>query len=167
MIKRFFKLLYVLCLTAIVLSLPIYLTFNVGAKSKELIVHTYNAKCKSNNQYIILQGDNTPYKFDSLALDRRNDDIPEILNFYCKYWGKNLSYYDNIDVPEYKVYAYPELFNLEVVKTQNNYLVIFGFAIAEWVIGGLIAFVILQFLRICYVYIVFGKLVWHPFKKIQ
>jgi len=174
MANRFFKLLYTLGLIAIIFSLPVYFINEVD--SERIVEYTYKAKCKENNQYVILQGSHEAYIFNNWELNNLVDSRKD-LNFYCKYYREIKPYIDNFDggiednlrFSNFKgsvissIYNNPELYNLEEINKRIDYYYIYAKLIG-WAIGALIAFLMIQFLKICYVYVVFGKLVWHPFR---
>lgn len=182
MIKRLFKLLYVIALIVIVLSLPIYLLSEISFD--QIVVSTYKAKCLQNGKYVVLQGGSEPYTFDEIGLeDQIFQNVRQDLNFYCRYYDQIqphiTSYLNsntleetrnaNINFSNFKspvissVYSYPELFNLEEVSSETRYYEVYGPVIA-WLIYAIFAFITIQILKICYIYIVFGKVIWHPFK---
>ena len=187
MSKRFFKLLYVLALIAIGLSLPIYLLTSIQFDA--ITRTTYKAKCLSNDQYVVLQGSQIgeAYEFDEFTLnDTIYNDTKRSLNFYCKYYDavqpyivaytesktnadivkSNTSFFNFREGAISNVYSYPALYNLEVVSEITQLNEIYN-PIINWLIYALFFFVILQIVRMCYVYVVFGKVVWHPFKSIK
>jgi hypothetical protein len=180
MIHRFFKLIYIFALAAIVLSLPIYLFSEI--KFDLVVYSTYRAKCLSNNQYIILEGANTPYEFDDWILRNQSTDDKRDLNFYCQYYNEILPYvvaYNNGQEVEAnreffkfkdplikQISQYPALYKLEVVNEEVHLSEIF-IPLLVWLIFAGLTFLFLQLLRICYIYIVFGKIVWHPFNRIK
>jgi hypothetical protein len=111
--------------------------------------------------------------------------IMEQLNFYCKYYDEiqphivaynqaNTSaeqvaaniLFTQFENGKEKVYAYPELYTLEVVSEETRPQEIYD-PLLSGLLGALMAFLLLQVIRICYVYVVYGKLVWHPFKKVD
>lgn len=187
MLKRFFKLLYVLALASIALSLPIFLLTSI--EWDKVVITSYKAKCLSNNQYVVLQGapvDEADVVGEIYLNSSENRiAIREQLNFYCKYYDEIQPYivaYNNVKTradeftenlrfvqfkdSKEKTYAYPELYKLEAVKNETQLQEIYN-PITDWLIGAFIFFVLLQFIRICYVYVVYGKLIWHPFKNIE
>lgn len=170
----------------IVLSLPLYLLENIHFD--EVVYTTYKAKCNSNNQYVVLEGSqpNDYYIFDKITLnDNTFSDTKKDLNFYCQNYDEIQPYiidYVNSKTNEERinvnkdfftfkenvysnVYSYPPTYQLEVVDSEIIPYKIYG-PIINWLIGAIIIFIILQVVRICYVYVVFGKVVWHPFRKI-
>lgn len=64
------------------------------------------------------------------------------------------------------VYAYPPLYKLEVVDETTQLSEIY-LPLISWLIGAAFVFLLLQIARMCYVYVVFGKVVWHPFREID
>jgi hypothetical protein len=182
MIKRLFKLLYVFALIGITLYIPIYIYYKIAINlgMDRIVENSYRAKCKSNNEYVILQGSKEPYEFNSFVLNTAELETKKDLNFYCKYYnevqpyitGYDGTYKGNTNFFDFKesviknVNSYPELYNLELLKKEIHYDYIYGAFIAAFVFA-LIMFIALQFLRICYVYIVFGKVIWHPFKLVK
>lgn len=187
MTKRFFKLLYALALIAIALWFVIYVLTSIRW---DMVVNTsYKAKCNSNNQYVVLQG--APVGVADvmdegyLNSEENRTAIKEQLNFYCKYYDEiqpHIVAYNeaktrseqvaaNLNFTQFengkdKVYAYPELYTLEPVSEETRPQEIYN-PLLTGLVGAFIAFLLLQIVRICYVYVVFGKLVWHPFRKIE
>jgi hypothetical protein len=188
MIKRFFKLLYVLALIAIGVSFPAYLFASIQFDA--IVRTTYRAKCISNNQYVVLQGSPVAYawEFDEFELNNpsflTNEYTKETLNFYCKYYDEiqphiiaytltktrdqevsaNQSYIDfKNSVPA--VSSYPVLYKLEEVRSSTHLEVIY-MPLINVSAGVVFAFLMLQIVRMCFVYVVYGKVVWHPFRKI-
>jgi hypothetical protein len=187
MARRFFKLLYVFALIAIVLWLPIYVLSSI--QWDLVTITSYKAKCLSNNQYVVLQGSQVGevsiYVEDYLNSSENRTAEKEQLNFYCKYYDEIQShifayneaktpaeqYAANIRFREFektkdKVYAYPAFYTLEVESEESRPQEIYN-PLLEGVIGALMAFILLQIIRICHVYVVYGKVVWHPFKRID
>lgn len=187
MTKRFFKLLYTLILIAIVIWLPIHVLSSI--RWDTVVLSSYKAKCLSNNQYVVLQGssvgDITIWDEDYLNSSESHTTIKEQLNFYCKYYDQiqmHIATYNEAKTPSErvsanqrfvafenskdKVYAYPELYKLETVNEEFRPQEIYN-PILDGVVFAAIAFTLLQIIRVCYVYVVYGKLVWHPFKNIQ
>ncbi len=189
MTKRFFKLLYVLALIAIALSLPIMLVTSV--QWDRIIITSYKAKCISNQQYVVLQGGavGVPDAYDEIFLNSNENRtaIKEQLNFYCKYYDEiqpHIVAYNEAEsfaeqaaanarfaqfgksVGRANVYAYPELFELEPVGDETRLYELYN-PLVGWLTGVILAFLLLQVVRMCYVYVVFGKVVWHPFRKIE
>lgn len=185
MIKRLFKLLYVFALSALVLSLPYRIMTSVDFS--KVTISSYKAKCLSNNQYVVLQGAEVgeAVVMDEIYLEDSNNSkaIKEQLNFYCKYYDEIEPYiiaYNNAKTPaeqyasniaftqfentKAKVFAYPELYKLELVGEEKHFEEIY-YPFFGWLIGAIIAFIILQILRMSYIYVAFGKVVWHPFKQ--
>lgn len=182
MFKRFVKLIYVLALTGIGVSLPVYYFSNV--KFDLVYFDTYQAKCLNNNKYVVLQGSSQPYQFDDWDLRVDNDlSLKRDLNFYCQYYEQiqpHISRYlkaqnpsetrlANMDFFQFKdgvisnVFAFPEVYELVSVKRAFMADYLFG-PIINWAVYALSIFAVIQFLRVCYIYIVFGKIIWHPFK---
>ena len=185
MAKRLFKLLYMLAVITIAVWLPAYVLSEI--QWDMVVLSSYKAKCLSNNQYVVLQGapvgEATIWEEDYLNSSENSTVIREQLNFYCKYYDeiqphiiaynetKNFSeqYAANIHFTEFektkgKVYAYPELYKLETVSEETRPQEIYNPVIAGFV-GAVAAFILLQIIRICYVYVVYGKVVWRPFKS--
>ena len=188
MTKRFFKLLYVLALIVIGLSLPVYLLLNIDP---DAITRTsYKAKCLSNSQYVVLQGSqyNEVDVMDEFYLNSPENStaIKKQLNFYCTYYDQiqphikayvesktlaeqrtaNTNFWNFRDSVEGNVSAYPALYQLEVVSEIKQWNAIYN-PIVEWVLLGGFSFLVLQIIRMCYIYVVFGKVVWHPFRKVE
>lgn len=187
MTKRFFKLLYVFALIAIALWLPIFILTSIDYES--IVWTSYKAKCLSNDEYVVLQGsaENDAWVFDEFSYDDTiYNDIKRDLNFYCNYYTQiqpHIVAYNQAQTREAEVranqefftfkqnvidsvYAYPASYKLEVVENEFQPYKILD-PIIVGVVGALIAFVLLQIVRMSYVYVVFGKMVWHPFKKIE
>jgi hypothetical protein len=187
MTKRFFKLIYTLALISIGLSLPIYIIFSI--QWDRITISSYKAKCLSNSEYVVLQGspigEATLWEETYLNSSENRIAIKEQLNFYCRYYDEiqpHIVAYNETKTPAeqvaanqrfttfensvVKVYAYPELYTLEPVSEETHLEEVY-YPLLTWLICAVIAFLILQFIRICYVYIVFGKVIWHPFKKIE
>lgn len=183
MINRFFKLLYGLGLIAIAAALPItilYIFFD------DVVITSYKARCISNGEYVVLQGA-PPTEYwvltDIVLEDTIYGDERKDLNFYCKYYDAIQPYLaeyfeaeTNSEIVQANqrffnfkqsllpnVFTYPELYTLEVVDEEIQWHLIYG-PLISWFGGSVIFFLFLQFLRICYTYIAFGELVWHPFK---
>src|SRR3989344_7112727 len=187
MTNRFFKLLYVFAFIGLGLSLPIYILSSMDFDA--IYMTTYKARCLSNNQYVVLQGsrDRQPYVFDKFSY---NDPIiPELdvkkqLNFYCKYydeiqphisayinaqttkeeWDANLNFSNFKDSVNSNISSYTELYKLEKV---DDFFQPYQFwsPLIDWFMGALFAFLLLQIIRMSYLYIVFGEIVWHPLKQ--
>lgn len=187
MAKRFFKLLYIIILVGIALSLPIYLLSSI--QFDKIFISSYRAKCNSNGQYVVLEGSklNEHYVFDEVFLnDTTYGDVKKSLNFYCQNYNDVQPYIvayansktrsDQIKANEDffafeekvlpGVYSYPPTYQLEVVSNETNLYKIYG-PIINWLLGATLAFIVLQIIRMCYVYVVYGKIIWHPFKKIS
>jgi len=187
MTKRLFKLLYVFALIAIALWLPIFILTSIDYKS--IVWTSYKAKCLSNDQYVVLQGsaENDAWVFDEFSYDDTiYNDIKRDLNFYCKYYTQiqpHIVAYNQAQTIEAEVlanqefftfkqgvidsvYAYPASYKLEVVENEFQPYKILD-PIITGLIGAFVAFVLLQIIRMSYVYVVFGKVVWYPFRKIE
>lgn len=187
MVKRFFKLLYVLALIILALSLPIFALTSI--KFDKIVQSSYKARCLSNNQYVVLQGSQVGDAdvMDEIYLNSSENRtaIKEQLNFYCKYYDEVqphiVAYNEAISLSEQraaniaftefknsrgKVYSYPELYSLELVSNEIHPEELY-YPLMSWLIGALIAFVLLHAMRICYLYVVFGQVIWHPFKPIK
>lgn len=184
MIFRFFVVLYVICLLAIV-GWWIY-AFPTNVHLSEARISNYQAKCISNDRYVILQGGSTPYEFAEKDLKTTEfSDTPQDLNFYCKYYDQiqphiqtyinakslNEKYEANTafhtfeqSVGRYSVSRTPALYNLETTRVENNYTVVLLSALGIF-LGGVVFFLVLQILRMIYLYITFGEIIWHPFRK--
>jgi len=185
MTNRFFKLLYVLGLLAIVVALPIIV---LNIPFDKVMITSYKAKCISNGQYVVLQG--APIGeveiWNEIHLDsssnRMKEAIKKQLNFYCEYYDEiqpHIAAYNQTNTfaeqasankrfAEFKnskedVDTYPELYKLEPVEEEIRWNELY-YPFLAWVLGSFIFFLFLQFLRICYTYVTFGELVWHPFK---
>ena len=59
--------------------------------------------------------------------------------------------------------VYPKRFELDVVASEKKMFVLCGALLVGVVIPTLL-FVVLQLLRMVYIYIVHGEIVWHPFR---
>lgn len=185
--KRFFKLLYVLSLIVIALSLPFYLLTTIQFDA--IVTHTYKARCLFNNQYVVLQGMqyNQPYILDEYVLKHPLNpeyDDKLLLNFYCKYYDEVQSHItayvesktrgeqvqSNINFFKFKnsvisnVSAYPPLYRLEEVDKDVNMYHIYG-PMISWLVSAGLAFLLLQLLKLGYVYVAFNKIVWYPFRQ--
>lgn len=185
--KRFLKLIYIIALLGIVIFIPIYILSSI--EFDKVVISSYKAKCLFNNEYVVLQGNQLyqPYVFDEIRLnDTTWSDIEKDLNFYCKYYNDiqphiiaytesrtraeqvkaNKEFWNFRENVISSVSSYPPLYKLEEVSKKTNlYFQIFAPIISGFVFA-LIMFVILQIIRMCYVYVVFGKVVWHPFKSL-
>lgn len=188
MSKRFFKLVYFLSLIALGLSLPVYLITSIQF---DAVVRTsYKAKCLSNNQYVVLEGSlpNQVYVFEEFVLKdspfTKSSETIKNLNFYCKYYNearsfviayndsKNSSEQINVNKKFFSfqesmlpnVSLYPLLYELEVVNEEFQSYEIFN-PIISWFSWFIFAFLLLQIVKLCYVYVAFGEIVWHPFKQ--
>lgn len=185
MLNRFFKLLYIFSFVGICLSLLVVVILEISHETSIRI--TYKAKCLSNNEYVVLQGAqyNEAYTFDNFVLnDTIYGDTKRTLNFYCKHYDeiqKHITAYvesktpaeirdANADFFQFRERvisgssSYPPLYTLEEVdKVFLPYMVLNP--ILDWVLVALCAFVLLQVARMSYVYVVFGQVVWHPFRQ--
>jgi hypothetical protein len=113
-------------------------------------------------------------------------DINKQMNFYCKYYEEvqphiaayiesktradevnaNINFSNFRNSVDSNVSAYPALYKLEVESNKIQSQEIYD-PIIDALTGAILAFLLLQIARICYVYVVFNKLVWHPFRKIE
>ena len=50
--------------------------------------------------------------------------------------------------------------------TRLNLYSVYG-SVIDWFVNAILAFIVLQIVRMCYVYVAFGKVLWHPFGKIE
>jgi hypothetical protein len=185
MAKRFFKLLYVIALIGIVVSLPIYVLSS--AHFDRVVITSYKAKCNLSNNYVVLEGSqlNDPYIFDEIILnDSTYSDTKKTLNFYCQNYDAVQPYviaYANSKTREEQVtanknffnfqekvmpsvYTYPPSYQLEEVSHETHLYEIYS-PIIDWALGAILAFIVLQIIKICYVYVTFGEIVLHPFKQ--
>ena len=185
MTNRFFKLLYVFALIAIGLWLPIYIFSSIDYE--DIVWTSYKAKCLSNNQYVVLQGSsaNDAYVFDEVYYnDTVFNDLKKDLNFYCKYYDAiqpHIIAYNQTRTTQEQVRAnqefftfkegvvgsvssYPMLYKLEVAKNEFQSYRIYD-PISVGFFGALAAFILLQIVRMSYAYVVFGAVVWHPFRS--
>ncbi|KKR70931.1 MAG: hypothetical protein UU14_C0040G0001 [Candidatus Roizmanbacteria bacterium GW2011_GWB1_40_7] len=185
MSNRFFKLLYVFGLITIVLSFPIYLLSVIHFD--QIVVSSYKAKCLSNNKYVVLQGASSyddAFVFEETFLTDTELDFQKDLNFYCKYYNeiqphieiyvdsKTLSEQTqaNINFSTFKdsvisaVPTYQRLYELEEVDKETQLYKVYG-PIIDWLVWAALAFLLLQIIRMSYTYIVFGEIVWHPFRQ--
>lgn len=180
--QRFFKLLYVLALVAIVLALPILIVSWV--KFDQITITSYKAKCVSNGKDVVLEGDSQAYVFTELTLNNPDLGTKKTLNFYCKYYDRvqpyltaylraanrseeisaNENFFKFQDSVISNVGVYPTLYQLEVVEEVTDFFPVYS-AIVGWLIFGTLAFAALQILRMFYSYIAFGEIVWHPFRQ--
>lgn len=184
MIFRFFVVLYVICLLAIV-GWWLY-AFPTNVNVSEGRISYYQAKCINNDKYVVLQGESTPYEFSEKNFKTTEySDTPQDLNFYCKYYDQiqphvqahinantlEETYQANMafnsfeeSVGRYSVSRTPALYNLETMRVENNYSVVLLSALGIF-LGGAVFFLALQIVRMIYLYITFGEIIWHPFRK--
>ena len=164
MTNRFFKLVYVLALIAIALWLPIYVLSSI--QWDMLTLTDYKAKCLSNNQYVVLQGGKVGnpdiWNEGYLNSSENRTAIKEQLNFYCKYFDEIQPHivaynqaktsaeqyaanmrYRQFENTKDKVYAYPELYTLEVVSEEKRPQEIYD-PLITGLVGALMAFLLLQ-----------------------
>lgn len=183
MIKRFFKLLYTLSIILLALSLPVFIFISTYLNK---VSSSYKARCLLNNQYVVLQGASVGESYEFYLNDIENDKkTKELLNFYCKYYNEIQPYiiaYNeaktlddqvlaNMSFVEFKntkdeISAYPKLYKLEIISNKTFFKEILEL-IVVWFIWATPIFIVLQILRVCYVYVVFGVVMWHPFKQIK
>ena len=187
MLHRFFKLLYVLALIAIAVSIPVFLVAEI--EYSKIVVTTYKVRCLNSDEHLVLYGSQI---FSEFVIGGKNSDSwNKKFNFHCQYYDSLLNsnsllkvanYFEEEDLIErlrdYKEFSafekkivlntasYPEHFTLEPISDEIQWHQIF-MPLIELFSGLLIAFLFLQFLRMSYVYIVFGRVVWHPFKDKQ
>lgn len=193
MIKRFFKVVYVLSLIAIILGVPAFVLASI--KWDSVTKTRYRAKCISNGKFVTLQGspvgeatefsDTFGAEFGPDLQERFKLEQAENLNFYCTYYDEIQKYIvayaeaktssgqvaANYEWSEFKkskggVSSYPELYTREMV-TQEHRLEEVYIPLLSGLLVGLFAFLLLQLVRVCCVYVVFGKLVWHPFGAME
>lgn len=187
MAKRFFKLLYILALIGIVISLPVYLLDTI--QFDKIVISSYKAKCNSNNQYVILEGNklDEPYIFDEIFLnDTTYGNVKKSLNFNCQYYDQiqpfvvaytesktredqinvNKAYFNFEEANLSNVYIDVPSYKLEEVSTETNWYEVSG-PIIDWLGYAILTFAILQAIRICYMYVVYNEIVWHPFKHLK
>jgi hypothetical protein len=185
MTKRFFKLIYTISIIILVLSMPVYLLININFDN--IIVSTYKARCNSNDKYVVLEGASfgESYEFDEFVLnDTIYSDTKKQLNFYCKYYDQvqpyvisyansktiqdeinaNIEFFNFKDSVYDNVYSYPPLYSLEETRKDYRWNELYG-PMVVWFFGALGIFAVLQVFRMCYVYVVFGEIVWHPFRQ--
>jgi len=187
MIKRLFRVLYVITISSLCLFFIIYPIVTI--KFNKITTKSYRAKCLFNNQYVVLEGAkyNEAYTFNEDELKELSLYGPTTkknLNFYCKYYEdiqpyiigylNSNSYSEQVTINEKffkfkdsvssKISGHPPLYELEDAGETKNWNELFN-PIIESIIITLIIFVLLQILRISYIYIVFGEIVWHPFKE--
>jgi len=169
MFSRFLKLLYFLAIISIVLYFPIFLILEIDVD--RISTSYYYAKCKSNGQYVVLQG--SPSKqnyhiYDEVTLENNLfGDTKKEINFYCKHYDEIqphvTAYIDSETVTEEKsannaffefresvfsgVSSYPLLYDLELVREEFH-----PYRIYEPIIAGLVGvvalFLFLQFSKI-------------------
>lgn len=184
MIQRFFKLIYVAALLAVGLFLVGYPLTTINYD--RIVITTYKAQCLSNNKDVVLQGmkPGEIYEFDEIVYkDNIFSDVNGTLNFYCKYYDEIQPYiaiYNNATTVaerqaantnyfEFRlgiksgVSPYPNLYRLVPVSEDTNYNEVLS-PLIEALMIAISWFVLLQLARIAYIYIVFGEIVWHPFK---
>ena len=187
MAQRFFKLIYTLSLVALILSFPLY--YISSFRSDLLYDITYKAKCISNGKFVVLEGakENEIYEINKFTLDHPiapEYDDKRLLNFYCKYYDEvqpyiiaynkstsrgeevsvNQNFYTFQNVVITQVSLYPPLYELVIVKKELQQYQLYG-PIIDWLLYAVSAFLLLQVMKICYVYVVFGRIVFHPFKS--
>jgi hypothetical protein len=183
MIFRFFVVLYIIATIAI----AGWVVFDLvkWVHPSEIRISTYQAKCLHNNEYVVLQGGDTPYLFDEKVLNEPLNQTEETLNFYCKYYDQiqphiqaylqsstypekyraNLAFLELEESLDRKHTSNtPALYSLETVREENNFLEVL-FYLGGTLLWGLIGVLFLQVLRIVYLYIAFGEIIWHPFRK--
>lgn len=185
MINRFFKLLYILSLIAIAIYLPasILNDFDYDA----VVRASYSPKCYSNNQFIVLQGSQygEVSVVDEFFLNGENSTaLKKQFNFYCQYYDEiqphitaylesktlaeqkeaNINFFNFKESMDDNVTIYPLLYNLEVVSEVTQWNHVYN-PIIEGLLKTLFWFLLLQSIRMSYLYVVFGKIVWHPFRK--
>ena len=111
-------------------------------------------------------------------------NLKKDLNFDCKYYDEiqpHIIAYNRAGTIEEEVKAnqdyftfkqsvfdtvweYPKLYTLEVVNKNILFYKIYG-PIVDGISGAVVLFVLLQIIRMSYVYVVFGEVVWHPFRQ--
>ncbi len=182
--KRFFKLLYIILLIGIAAAFPIYALSHIQFDA--VVRTTYKVKCIANNQYVVLEGSqlNDIYTFEEFMLDSPFDpNFKRDLNFRCQYYDDiqpfimayvnsktkdeqinvNANYFRFQESVISNVNSYPPLYTLETVSEITNMGEVWN-PIIEALMFVLISFISLQFIKICYQYIVNGKIHWHPLK---
>lgn len=187
MVQRFFKLIYTLSLVTLILSFPLY--YISSFRSDLLYATTYKAKCISNGKFVVLEGsrENEIYEINKFTLDypiAPEYDDKRLLNFYCKYfdevqphivaYNKSTSREEQINVNQNfytfqnsvitQVPSYPPLYELVIVKKELQKYRIYD-PIIDWLLYAVSTFLLLQVMKICYGYVVFGRIVFHPFKS--
>lgn len=179
-VQRFFVLVYMfLHIPILMIAWSMYDQFNY---KDHIGVNTYKATCTENKRDVVLQGetDGSPYTFDDVYFRTNKSEIETRMSFYCEYYDelqKHIQAYMQADTnlketlanrafwqfEESKPKITKDNFTLEIVDTKNDYGQIF------WLAAAILVFVTgyyigLQTIRISYVYVVFGRLVWHPYK---
>lgn len=143
-------------------------------------INTYKARCLSNNQYVALQGsmDDSPYTFDDRILsEESNLGTLKTVSFYCSNYNQirpHILAYRQAKTDQEQVQANSAFFaefgetrqsalknyQLEIMSTYSDYQPLWD-TIA--IILGY--YLLLQLVRVVYIYIVFGKLVLYPYKN--
>ena len=182
MLNRLFVLLYIIGAAGLVLFIPIYSLANINFD--RIVISDFKAQCNDNGQYVVLQG-SQPDEHMVMSEDYLKDQgstFKKQLNFYCQYYSdiqphiqRYLASKDlrdraqaNIEFNKFEdsvwnsVNSYPELYQLIEVSKKNNYSELS--AILSAIILAVVGFIILQVLRMSYLYVVFNKVVWHPFR---
>lgn len=183
--RRFSKLLYVFAL--ILLSLSTVFYFVTATRFDAVVRTTYKARCVSNGEYVVLQGSprGEAYVFDEFVLNDTTfipDGVKTTLNFYCRYFDENQAHIAahnesknraeemaaNLNFWRFReekgnVPSFPALYELEVVgeEFQPNQILI---PLMDSILGAALVFILLQIVRMSYLYVFFGKVVWHPFR---
>lgn len=127
------------------------------------------------------------YTFSEIILDSEalyDLDTKQTLNLYCKYYDEiqphiaayinsntsfekrlaNIKFFEFRDSVASNVSSYPATFQIEEVSRETQWFQLYG-PIVDSLTIIFLGFIILQILKISYVYIVFGKIVWHPFRN--
>lgn len=187
MLHRFFQLLYAISNIVLLIALPIYIVSNIESDSDEKT--SFAPTCLLNNKNIVLQG--SEYDeiliLDNFFLHGENSiALKKQFNFYCKYYNEiqpHITTYieslteaekteANVTFNKFKdsvysdVLEYPPLYELEIVSQVTQWNKIYYIIIESFIIF-IFWFLSIQTIRIGYIYVVFGKIIWHPFKKIN
>ena len=184
MLHRFFVLLYVLANVYVV-------TFSIGIAYDEtnfladLSNTVYQVRC-DNGELVVLQGtlDGSPVTYDDRYLERNDGNtFRSKLRFYCANY-EEIQYHINAyaaavtpaerqrALTEYRSFEDSQVdtvvqnYTLEEIESDSSARSFFTFLLlaVSLLIGQ---WLILQVLRIAYLYVVFGKLVWHPYRKLS
>lgn len=177
MLHRLAVVIYLLLNIPLVI-IPIYTVYSTQFW-EDINVSTYQARCKSNSELVVLQGTTNTYTFTSNGLKRW--DVGEELRFHCNYYNEiqqlNKQYLSaknendrinaNLEFNKFwGEHTKPLInnYNLELLSTKSNYQSLW-FGISRSIIITGIYFLLLQAVRIIYQYVVFSSFSWHPYKR--